>query len=75
MVSLKYLSNIWRTVKMPLVNREINLILVWSANCVVSNSATKLYVPLVTLSAQDNAKLLQQLKSECKRAITWNKYQ
>ena len=35
---------------------------------------TKLYVPVVTLSTQDNAKLLQQLKSGFKRAINWNKY-
>ena len=36
---------------------------------------TKLYVPVVTLSAQDNAKLLQQLKSCFKRTVNWNKYQ
>ena len=36
---------------------------------------TKLYVPVVTLSNQDNAKLLQQLKSSFKRTISWNKYQ
>ena len=36
---------------------------------------TKLYVPVVTLSTQDNAKLLQQLKSDFKRKINWNKYQ
>ena len=36
---------------------------------------TKLYVPVVTLSTQDNAKLLQQLKSNFKRAINWNKHQ
>ena len=35
----------------------------------------KLYVPVVTLSTQDNAKLLQQLKSGFKRTINWNKYQ
>ena len=33
------------------------------------------YVPVVTLSTQDNAKLLQQLKSGFKRTISWNKYQ
>ena len=33
-----------------------------------------LYVPVVTLSTQDNAKLLPQLKSDFKRTITWNKY-
>ena len=36
---------------------------------------TKLYVLVVTLSTQDNAKLLQQLKSGLKRIIYWNKYQ
>ena len=35
---------------------------------------SKLYVPLVTLSTQDNAKLLEQLKSGSKRTINWNKY-
>ena len=86
MVPLKYLSNFWRTLEMFLINCEINLILTWSANCVIvaSNVAnqnatssitdTKLYVPLVTLSSQDNAKLLQHLKSGFKRVINWNKY-
>ena len=71
MVPLKYLSNFWRALEMPLINYEINLILTWSTNCVIvaSNIAnqnatfsitdTKLYVPVVTLSTQDNAKLLQ----------------
>ena len=35
---------------------------------------TNLYVPLVTLSTQDNSKLLPQLKSGFKRTISWNKY-
>ena len=35
---------------------------------------TKLYIPVVTLSAQDNAKLLQQLKSGFNRIFNWNKY-
>ena len=34
----------------------------------------KLYVPLVTLSTQDNAKLLPKLKSDFKKTINWNKY-
>ena len=69
MVSLKYLSNFWRTCEMPLINCEINLIITWSANCVISSAAanqtatftitdTKLYVSVVTLSIEDNAKLL-----------------
>ena len=85
MAPLKYLGNFWRTLEISLINCEINLILTWSANCVISTAAhnqvttfaitdTKLYVPVVTLSTQANAKLLQQLKSGFKRTINWNKY-
>ena len=35
MAPLKYLSNFWRTLEMPLINSEINLILTWPANCVI----------------------------------------
>ena len=82
MVPLKYLCNFWRTLEMPLINCEINLILTWSDKCVLSNDTkattfaitdTKLYVAVVTLSTQDNAKLLEQLKSGFKRTINWNK--
>ena len=86
MVSLKYLSNFWRTLEMPLINCEVNLILTWSSTCVViatsvPNQAatfeitdTKLYVPVVTLSTQENIKFLQQLNSGFKIVINWNKY-
>ena len=83
-VSLKYLSNFWKTLEMLLINCEVNLILTWSRDCVITNSTgegkfaiteTELYVPVITFSAQDNAKLLQQLKSGFKRTINWNKYQ
>ena len=86
MVSLKYLSNFWRTLQMPLINCEINLILTWSTNFVIisTNVAnqnatfeitdTKLYVTVVTLSTRDNSQLLQQLKPGFKRVISWNKY-
>ena len=69
---------------MPLINCEVNLILTWSKDCVISSAngetkfkitETKLYVPVVTLSTQDNAKLLQQLKSGFKRTINWTKYE
>ena len=68
---------------MPLTNCKINLILT-SDKCALSNDTkatifaitdTNVYVPVVTLSTQDNAKLLQQFKSGFKRTITWNKYQ
>ena len=60
---------------MPLINCEVNLILTWSPNCVLIATAiknqnatfaitdTKLYVPVVTLSTQENTKFFQQLKS------------
>ena len=62
MVPLKYLSNFWRTLEMLLINCEVNLISTWSANSVIvyidvanqgatcTITATKLYVPVVTLS-------------------------
>ena len=71
---------------MPLINCQVELILNWSANCVIINTyvanqvptftitETNLFVPVVTLSIQDNAKLLPQLKSGFKRTISWNKY-
>ena len=36
---------------------------------------TKIYVPLVTLSTQGNAKLLEQIKSGFERTVNWNKFQ
>ena len=67
---------------MPLINCEIELILDWWVNCVIINTnkanqvptstitETNLYFPVVTLSTQDNLKLLPQLKSGFKRTIT-----
>ena len=72
---------------MPLINREINLILTWLDKCFIIDNLVdsqkptftitdaKLYVPIVTWSTQDNAKLLEQLKSCFKRATNWNKYE
>ena len=69
---------------MPLINCEINLILTWSEYCVIVSidvanqnatfaiNDTKLYVPVVTLSTQDNSKLLKKLKPGFKRVISWN---
>ena len=86
MVPLKYLSNFWRALEIPLINCEVNLILTWSSACVlistnIPNQAatfaitdTKLYVPVVTLSTEENTKFLPQLKSGFKRVINWNKY-
>ena len=83
-VPLKHLSNFWRALNMPLINCEINLILTWSENCVLTSKATrdanlnahpavaainnptnatfkitdtKLYVPVVTLSTENDKRL------------------
>ena len=86
MVPLKYLRNFWTTLEMPLIYCEVNVILTWSTSCVnlytnVANqiltfaiTETMLYDPAVTLSAQNNEKLLSQLKSGFKRTTNWNKY-
>ena len=67
---------------MPLINCEINLLLTWSAHCFIIDAPvenqvlaftitdSKLYVPVLTLSTQDNAKLLQHLKSGFKKQLT-----
>ena len=86
MVPLKYLSNFWRILEIPSINCEVNLILTWSANQVIiytnvenqnptfGITEQRFYVSVVTLSTQDTAKLLPQLKSGFKRTISWNKY-
>ena len=74
-----------RTLEIPLINCEMNLILTWSNRWFIIDNPidnqvptfpiiyTKHYVPVVTLSIQDNTKLLQQLKLDFKRTINWNK--
>ena len=41
MVPLKYLSNFWRTLEMPLINCEISLILRWSSNCIIVSTSVR----------------------------------
>ena len=94
-IPLKHLSNFWRSLNIPLINCELELILTWPKNCVLADMTvdadadpaivapsgatfklkeTKLYVPVVTLSKQNDTKLLEQLKSGFKRTRKWNKY-
>ena len=94
-IPLKYLSNFWRSLDIPLINWEITLILSWYKECVLVGRAfrgppaaaiisptsakfeitdCKLYVPVVTLSVENDNKLLEQLKSGFIRSIKWNKY-
>ena len=67
---------------MPLINCKVELSLKWYERCLltVANTATfkitdaKLYVPIVTLSAEDNVKLSKLLGEGFKRPVYWNKY-
>ena len=82
-VPLKYLSNFWRSLEMPLINCKVELSLTWDPNCVLSNlvgaytftiTDAKYYVPIVTLSTEDNAKLSKLLSEGFKRPVYWKEY-
>ena len=71
MLPFKYLSTFWKTLEISLTYCKINLFLTWSTRCFMINNPiagqeltfaitdTKLYVPVSTISTQDNAKLLE----------------
>ena len=86
---LKYVSNFFRSLEMPLINCKIHLELNWTKHCAVSTApdnnnnnnnktfqitSTKLYVPLVTLSTKDNVNLTKQLNEGFKKSVYWNEY-
>ena len=82
-VPLKYLSNFFRSLEMPLINCKIKLNLTWKKECVLSNqdgaalfiiNDTKLYVPVVTLSKEDNKDFIEQQNKGFQRSIHWNEY-
>ena len=84
-IPLKYLVNFWRALNIPLIGCEVFLELKWDKNCVITSleqrdiatlaiNDCKLCVPEVTLSKDDEIKLLTNLKSGFKREIIWNKY-
>ena len=89
-VPLKYLSNFFRSLEIPLINCKIKLNLTWKKECVLStldddaanpenNAAfiindTKLYVPVVTLSKEDNKDFIEQQNKGFQRSIYWNEY-
>ena len=74
---LKYLSNFWRSSEMPLINCKVELSLKWYDTCLLTTATTatfkitdaKLYVPIVTLSVEDNSKLTKLLNEGFKRPI------
>ena len=88
-ILLKHLSNFWRSLNILLINCEVELILTWTKNCVLADMTvannpptglefqmtdTKLYVPVVTLSKENDIKLLEKLKSGFRKTFKWNKY-
>ena len=82
-VSLRYLSNFFRSLEMPLINCKIKLNLTWKKKCVLSTDAgdavfiindTKMYVPVVTLSKEDNKDFIEQQNKGFRRSIYWNEY-
>ena len=82
-VPLKYLSNFFRSLEIPLINCKIKLNLTWKKECVLSTDAgnvvfiindTKLYVPVVTLSKEDNKDFIEQQNKGFQRSIYWNEY-
>ena len=82
-VPLKYLSNFWRSLEMPLINCKVELSFTWNEKCILSSSGTdanftitdsKVYVPVVTLKTEVNTKLSKLLSEGFKRPIHWNEY-
>ena len=82
-VPLKYLSNFFRSLEMPLINCKIKLNLTWKKECMLSTGAgetvfiindTKLYILVVTLSKEDNKDFIEQQNKGFQRYIYWNKY-
>ena len=82
-VPLKYLSNFFRSLEMPLINCKIKLNLTWKKECALSTDAdnavfiindTKMYVPVVTLSKEDNKDFIEQQNKGFQRSIYWNEY-
>ena len=82
-VPLKYLNNFFRSLETPLVNCKIKLNLTWKKECVLSTddgnavfiiNDTKMCVPVVTLSKEDNKDFIEQLGKGFQRSIYWNEY-
>ena len=82
-VPLNYLSNFFRSLEVPLINCKIKLNLTWKKEYVLSTDAgdavfiindKKLYVPVVTLSKEDNKDFIEQQNKDFQRSIYWNEY-
>ena len=81
---LKYLSNFWRSLEMPLINCKVFLELNWIEDCILSSAGNtakfeitdaKLRASIVTLSTKDIANLAKQLNEGFKRSFYRNSYE
>ena len=81
---LKYLSNFWRSLEMPLINCKVYLEINQIEDCILYSAGNsgkfaitdaKLHVPIVTLSTKDSANLTKQLNQGFKRSVDWNSYE
>ena len=79
-VPLKYLSNFWILLEIPLINCKVELSLKWTDNCILTTAANsnkaifKITDAIVTLSVEDNSKLIEPLNKGFERPIHWNEY-
>ena len=82
-VPIKYLSNFWRSLEIPLINGRVEFSMTWNENCILSSAGTaaiftitdtKIYVPVVSLKTEDNTKLSKLLSMGFKRSVYWNNY-
>ena len=80
---LKYLTNFFRSLEKLLINCKIKLNLKWKKECVLSTGVdeavfiindTKLYVPVVTFSKEDNKDFIEQQNKGFQRSFYWNEY-
>ena len=80
-VPLKYISNFFSALELPLINTKLYTELNWTKHSIISNvntattfqiTKTELYVPLVTLNTENNNKLSSLLSEGFERLVTWN---
>ena len=81
---LKYLSNFWRSLEIPLKNCKVYPKLNWIEDCILSSAGNtakfaitdaKLHVSVVTLSTKDSANLTKKLYEGFKRSFNWKSHE
>ena len=82
-VPLKYVSNFFRNLELPLINTKLFMELSWTKYLVLCNqnqnsifqiTKCELYVPVVTLNTENNNKLSELLSKGFERTVVWNEY-